>query len=106
MNMCCLLDRVPIILKDRPFGKYREFSSYVRYLVFVFPYDFVWIVNISIVFIFSSLLLLLQFYTFFETTLVTLALLPHFIAFFSEDESFCTPGSLATTFLGFGKQIY
>lgn len=45
--------------------------------------------------------LLFLFYTFFETTLVTIALLPHFIAFFSEDEISGTPGSLATTFLGF-----
>eukprot|EP01018_Ginkgo_biloba_P018286 Gb_22415 [translate_table: standard] len=42
-----------------------------------------------------------MFYTFLETTLVTLGLLPHFIAFFSEDEIPGTPGTLATTFLGF-----
>lgn len=45
----------------------------------------------------------LQFYTFFETSLVTMALLPHFIAFFSDGEIPGTPGTLATTFLAFGK---
>ncbi|KAJ0112359.1 hypothetical protein Patl1_00261 [Pistacia atlantica] len=43
----------------------------------------------------------LLFYTFLETTLVTLSLLPHFIAFFSEGEIPGTPGTLATTFLAF-----
>ncbi|KAE9444906.1 hypothetical protein C3L33_23196, partial [Rhododendron williamsianum] len=42
-----------------------------------------------------------QFYTFLETTLVTLSLLPHFIAFFSDDEIPGTPSMLATTFLAF-----
>lgn len=45
----------------------------------------------------------MQFYTFLETTLVTLALLPQFIAFFSDGEIPGTPGTLATTFLAFGK---
>lgn len=45
----------------------------------------------------------MQFYTFLETTLVTLSLLPHFIAFFSDGEIPGTPGTLATTFLAFGK---
>jgi palmitoyltransferase ZDHHC2/15/20 len=45
----------------------------------------------------------LQFYTFLETTLVTLSLLPHFIAFFNDAEIPGTPGALATTFLTFGK---
>lgn len=44
----------------------------------------------------------MQFFTFLETTLVTLSLLPHFIAFFSEGEIPGTPGTLATTFLAFG----
>eukprot|EP00246_Nothoceros_aenigmaticus_P007559 TRINITY_DN21462_c0_g1_i1.p1 TRINITY_DN21462_c0_g1~~TRINITY_DN21462_c0_g1_i1.p1 ORF type:complete len:313 (-),score=35.46 TRINITY_DN21462_c0_g1_i1:455-1393(-) len=46
--------------------------------------------------------LLFLLYTFLETSLVTVALLPHFISFFSdvEDEA-GLPGSLATTFLGF-----
>ena len=44
----------------------------------------------------------MQFYTFLETSLVMLALLPHFIAFFSDEEIPGTPGTLATTFLAFG----
>lgn len=47
----------------------------------------------------------MQFYTFLETALVTLSLLPHFIAFFSDVEIPGTPGALATTFLTFGKYI-
>ncbi|KAL2547846.1 uncharacterized protein Fot_09376 [Forsythia ovata] len=47
--------------------------------------------------------LVAEFYTFLETTLVTLSLLPHFIAFFSDKEIPGTPGNLATTFLAFGK---
>lgn len=47
----------------------------------------------------------MQFYTFLETTVVTLCLLPHFIAFFSEGEIPGTPGTLATTFLAFGNLI-
>ncbi|MCO5606717.1 hypothetical protein L7F22_060907 [Adiantum nelumboides] len=43
-----------------------------------------------------------KFYTFLETTLVTLALLPHFIAFFADvEEDSGSPGKLAATFLGF-----
>ncbi|KAG2240673.1 hypothetical protein Bca52824_097124 [Brassica carinata] len=45
--------------------------------------------------------LLFLFYTFLETSLVTLLLMPHFIAFFSEEEIPGTPGTLATTFLAF-----
>lgn len=45
--------------------------------------------------------LLFLLYTFLETSLVAIALLPYFIAFFSDDEIPSTPGSLATTFLGF-----
>lgn len=44
----------------------------------------------------------MQLYTFLETTLVTLLLMPHFIAFFSDEEIPGTPGTLATTFLAFG----
>lgn len=46
-----------------------------------------------------------QFYTFLETSVVTLSLLPHFIAFFSDGEIPGTPGTLATTFLAFGIVI-
>ncbi|RVX01037.1 putative protein S-acyltransferase 14 [Vitis vinifera] len=42
-----------------------------------------------------------EFYTFLETSLVTLSLLPHFIAFFTEGEIPGSPGTLATTFLAF-----
>eukprot|EP00249_Psilotum_nudum_P011868 c23432_g1_i1 orf=630-1571(+) len=46
--------------------------------------------------------LLFLFYTFLETTLVTLELLPHFIAFFSDaEEDSGSAGSLAAVFLGF-----
>ncbi|CAN1332139.1 Probable protein S-acyltransferase 14 [Linum perenne] len=41
------------------------------------------------------------FYTFLETSLVTVSLLPHFIAFFNDGEIPGTPGTLATTFLAF-----
>uniref|UniRef100_A0A9I9CNI2 Palmitoyltransferase n=1 Tax=Cucumis melo TaxID=3656 RepID=A0A9I9CNI2_CUCME len=40
-------------------------------------------------------------YTFLETSVVTLSLLPHFIAFFSEGEIPGTPSTLATTFIAF-----
>lgn len=45
--------------------------------------------------------LLFLFYTFLETILVTLALLPRFIDFFSEEEVPGSAGALATTFFGF-----
>ncbi|KAF8413039.1 hypothetical protein HHK36_001013 [Tetracentron sinense] len=45
--------------------------------------------------------LLFVFYTFLETTLATLSLLPRFIAFFTDEEIPDTPGTLATTFLAF-----
>ncbi|GLJ22140.1 hypothetical protein SUGI_0415600 [Cryptomeria japonica] len=45
--------------------------------------------------------LLFLFYTFLETVLVTLALLPRFIDFFSEEEIPGSAGTLATTFFGF-----
>lgn len=47
-------------------------------------------------------LFVMQFYTFLETSLVTLSLLQHFIAFFSDGEIPGTPGTLVTTFLAFG----
>ena len=47
--------------------------------------------------------ILLQFYTFLETTLATISLLPHFKTFFSYEEIPGTPGTLATTFLAFGR---
>ena len=48
----------------------------------------------------------MQFYTFLETSVVTLSLLPHFISFFSDEEIPGTPSTLATTFLAFGKFSY
>lgn len=46
--------------------------------------------------------LLFLLYTFLETTLVTLVLLPRFIAFFNDvEEENVSPGSLAAIFLGF-----
>ncbi|CAL5401181.1 unnamed protein product [Camellia sinensis] len=52
--------------------------------------------------VFSSFPVLMHmFYTFLETSVVTLSLLPHFLAFFSDGEIPGTPGMLATTFLAF-----
>ncbi|KAL3814919.1 hypothetical protein ACJIZ3_016187 [Penstemon smallii] len=45
-----------------------------------------------------------SFYTFLETSLVTLSLLPQFIAFFSDGEIPGSPGTLATTFLAYEKK--
>ncbi|KAK4746424.1 hypothetical protein SAY87_012736 [Trapa incisa] len=64
----------------------------------------VWVVNCVGALNYKYFLLFL-FYTFLETTLATLSLLPHFIAFFCDGEIPGTPGTLATTFLAFGKLL-
>lgn len=45
----------------------------------------------------------LQFYTFLETSLVTLSLLPYFMAFFTDEEISGPPTKLAVSFVAFGE---
>lgn len=60
----------------------------------------VWVVNCVGALNYKFFLLFL-FYAFLEAALVTLSLLPHFIAFFSDGVVPGSPGMLATTFLAF-----
>ncbi|KAI4370362.1 hypothetical protein MLD38_018721 [Melastoma candidum] len=60
----------------------------------------VWVVNCVGALNYKSFLLFL-FYTFLETSLVTLCLLPNFLVFFSDQEIHINPGGLAVTFIAF-----
>lgn len=50
----------------------------------------------------------MQFYTFLETTVVAVSLLPVFLVFFRDGDGDITvsPGSLAATFVAFGEFKY
>ncbi|KAF7826005.1 putative protein S-acyltransferase 14 [Senna tora] len=74
--------------------------NYKYFLLFLFHLFMA--VTIKILEVFTLFyLILVQFYTFLETSLVTISLLPHFIAFFSDGEIPGSPSTLATTFLAF-----
>ncbi|KAI4338817.1 hypothetical protein MLD38_023830 [Melastoma candidum] len=74
--------------------------SICRRCVLKMDHHCVWVVNCVGALNYKSFLLFL-FYTFLETTLVTLALLPKFILFFTDRDIRINPGSLAVTVVAF-----